>query len=128
MIFERVSLSGAWRETDSVSCKPSSERRRMPGTSPQVEREMCRIPMFMLSGGFTSSRKRITASKLSSGSPMPISTMFEIVSPESSCENSTWSSSSAGVSRRTRPPSVDAQNLHPIGQPTSDEMHTVFPW
>ena len=31
MIRLLVSLSGAWRDTDSVSCNPSSARRRMPG-------------------------------------------------------------------------------------------------
>ena len=59
---------------------------------------------------------------------MPIRTILEIGSPESIWLNSTWSRSSEGLSLRTSPPSVDAQNLQPIRQPTSEEMHTVLPW
>ena len=80
----------------------------------------------MPSGLFTSSRKRITLSKLSSGSPMPIRTMWEISRPESSWVNSTSSSISWGSRRRTRPPMV-AQKAQPMRQPTSEEMHTVLP-
>ena len=44
---------------------------------------MFRIPMFTPSGEEMFSRKRMTSSKLSSGSPMPISTMWEMRSPMS---------------------------------------------
>jgi len=89
---------------------------------------MLRIPMLTPSGEVIFSRNFITSSKLSSGSPIPISTILEMGRPESSWEKSTWSRSSDGSSLRTRPPIVDAQNLQPIGQPTSDEMQTVLPW
>ena len=46
----RVALSGAWSETESVSCRFSSASASMPGTTPQVESEMWRIPMFSPSG------------------------------------------------------------------------------
>ena len=41
----------------------------------QVDRLICRMEIFIPSGLFTSSRKRSTLSRLSRGSPMPISTM-----------------------------------------------------
>ena len=97
------------------------------GTRPQVLRLMWRMEIFMPSGWFTSSRKRMTLSKLSSGSPMPMSTMWEMGRPESICVNSTSSSISKGSKRRTSPPMVDAQKAQPMRQPTSVEMQTVFP-
>ena len=89
---------------------------------------MWRIPMCSPSGLLTSSRNRRTLSRLSRGSPIPISTILETSSPESSWVNSTWSSISEAVSRRTSPPRVEAQNLQPMAQPTSEEMQTVLPW
>ena len=88
---------------------------------------MCRMEICIPSGLFTSSRKRITLSKLSSGSPMPMSTIWEMGWPESTCVNRTWSSISNGSSRRTKPPRVDAQKAQPMRQPTSVEMQTVLP-
>ena len=88
------------------------------GTTPQVEREMCRMPMFCPSGWFTSSRKRRTLSRLSIGSPMPIKTMLETGSPESFWTKITWSSISPGVRSRTLPAMVEAQKAQPIRQPT----------
>ena len=88
---------------------------------------MCRMEIFMPSALLTSSKNRITLSKLSSGSPIPISTMWLTGKPESIWVNSTWSSISKGSSLRTRPPKVDAQKAQPIAQPTSVEMQTVFP-
>ena len=58
---------------------------------------------------------------------MPMSTMWEMGKPESNWVKSTWSSISAGSSRRTRPPRVEAQKAQPIRHPTSVEMHTVLP-
>ena len=87
---------------------------------PQVDREICRIPMFSPSGWFTRVRNFITVSKLSSGSPIPMSTMLEMV-------NSTWSIISAGVRFRTFPARVEAQKAQPMRQPTWQEIHTVFP-
>ena len=113
MIFERVSSSGACSDTESVSCISRSARSSKRSISPQVESEMWRMPMFAPSGLFTSSRKRMTLSKLSSGSPMPMSTMFDIVFPESSCENKTSSNISDGSRFRTSPPIVEAQNAQP---------------
>ena len=95
---------------------------------PQVDREMCRIPMFSPSGWFTSSRNRSTLSRLSMGSPMPISTILEMGAPESFWVKITWSSISPGVKSRTFPAMVDAQKAQPIRQPTWEEMQTVFPW
>ena len=59
---ERSTSLGAWSETESVSCSLSSSSRRIMGTSPQVEREICRIPMFSPSGWLTSRRKVMTFS------------------------------------------------------------------
>ena len=55
---------------------------------------------------------------------MPMSTMLEIGSPESSWVKSTWSKISDGARRRTKPAWVEAQKTHPILQPTSVEMQT----
>ena len=59
------------------------------GTRPQVERLICCIEIFIPSGLFTSSKKRNTLARLSSGSPMPISTIWDTGSPESTWVNST---------------------------------------
>ena len=79
----RMSLLGAWREAERVSWSFFSASWSIFGTRPQVERLMFRIPMFTPSGDEMFSRKRMTSSKLSSGSPMPISTMWEMRSPMS---------------------------------------------
>ena len=50
MMRERVSSSGACRETDRVNCKLSSASLSNFSVSPQVESEMWRIPMFIPSG------------------------------------------------------------------------------
>ena len=84
--------------------------------------------MFSPSGWFTISRNFSTASRLSIGSPMPISTMLEMGAPESFWTKITCSSSSPGVRSRTFPAMVDAQKAQPIRQPTWEEMQTVFPW
>ena len=113
MIFDLVSSSGACSETDSVSCRSRSASASNFSVIPQVDSDMCRMPIFIPCGWFTSSRKRMTLSKLSSGSPMPIRTILDIGLPESSCENSTSSSISDGSRQRTRPPMVEAQNAQP---------------
>ena len=92
-----------------------------------MDREICRIPMFSPSGWFTRVRNFITVSKLSSGSPIPMSTMLEMGAPLSSWVNSTWSIISAGVRFRTFPARVEAQKAQPMRQPTWQEIHTVFP-
>ena len=89
---------------------------------------MCLMPMSIPCGQLTSCRNFTTLSKLSSGSPMPISTMFDIFSPESFSENMTSSSISPGSRLRTSPPMVEAQKAQPWRQPTCVEMHTVLPW
>ena len=81
MILDRVSSSGAWRDTDSVNCNPYRASLSILSTRPQVDREMWRMPMFIPSGWFTRVRNRITVSKLSRGSPMPMSTMLEMGAP-----------------------------------------------
>ena len=86
------------------------------------------MPMFIPSGWFTSSRNRSTLSRLSMGSPIPISTMLETSAPESIWVKSTWSSISAGVKSLTFPAMVEAQKAQPIRHPTWEEMHTVLPW
>ena len=88
---------------------------------------MCRMLMLRPSGWLMSSRNRMTVSKLSSGSPMPINTMCETGRPDSFSENSTSFSISEGVRFRTSPPMVEAQKAHPCRQPTCEEMQTVFP-
>ena len=70
----------------------------------------------------------MTLSKLSNGSPIPMSTMLEIFRPLSRSEESTSSSISDGSRFRIRPPIVEAQKAHPCRQPTCEEMQTVLPW
>ena len=79
----RISLLGACSDTDRVSCSFFSASMSILGTRPQVDRLMLRMPMLTPSGEVIFSRKRITSSKLSSGSPMPMSTMWEMRSPMS---------------------------------------------
>ena len=73
-------------------------------------------------------RNFMTLSKLSSGSPMPMSTMFEMGRPDSFCENMTSSRISEGSRPLIRPPMVEAQKAQPWRQPTCVEMQTVLPW
>ena len=49
----------------------------MPSTNPQVDKDTWRIPMETAPGSPSISRNRVTWSKLSSGSPIPIKTMDE---------------------------------------------------
>ena len=46
MVRDRIWSLGACREIESVRGICSSFRRRMPGTTPQVDREIWRIPMW----------------------------------------------------------------------------------
>ena len=78
-------MSGACSDTDSVSCRCRFASSSIFGTKPQVDRLMLRIPMLTPSGQEMISRKSITLSKLCSGSPMPIRTMWDTRSPVSFC-------------------------------------------
>ena len=68
---------------DRVSWSLRSASRSIWGTMPQVDRLMLRIPMLTPSGDEIRERNFITWSKLSSGSPMPMRTMWEMRSPMS---------------------------------------------
>ncbi len=75
----RTSRSGsraAWSETASVNCGPSAVRRRIPGTTPDVETVMWRAPSPNRRRSFSASMAASTRSRLSSGSPMPMNTML----------------------------------------------------
>ena len=125
MIFERVSSSGAWSDTDKVNCKLRSASLSNFSVIPQVDSDMCLMPMFMPSAWLTSCRNLITLSKSIRISIM--STMCPIFRPDSFSENMTSSSISPASRLRTRPPMVDAQKAQPWRQPTWVEIQTLLP-
>ena len=90
--------------------------------------------MLMLSpsGAFNRCKNLTTLSKLSKGSPLPMSTIFDTFSSPSCSASLFTQRTSASISpgRRflTLPSSVDAQNAHPIAQPTCVDMQTVLPY
>ena len=85
MILERVSLSGAWRDTDSVSCSSSSASRPNAGPRGRRWRGRCAASRCSCPSGLVDQLQRTAAPcrRLSSGSPMPMSTMLEMGRPES---------------------------------------------
>ena len=44
MSMSRSASFGAWSETESSNWMPSAASRAKPGTTPQVDRVMCRAP------------------------------------------------------------------------------------
>ena len=74
---------GACGGREGCSCRFRPSSRSIWGTMPQVDRLMLRIPMLTPSGDEIRERNFITWSKLSSGSPMPMRTMWEMRSPMS---------------------------------------------
>ena len=97
------------------------------GTIPQVETVRFRWLMFSPFSSVRSSMNLSRLSKLSIGSPVPITTTFATLSPVSLVIRYIWSNISDGVSPRTSPSNVDAQNRQPIRQPTCEEMQTELP-
>ena len=81
MILERVSLSGAWRETESVSCSPSSARRRSPASRRRWTGRYAACRCSARPGGSPAPETAARCPGCPCGSPMPISTMLEIVQP-----------------------------------------------
>ncbi len=124
---ERIPFVGACRLTESVRPSFFCASFSIMGTRPQVERLMLRMPMFTPCGQEMIDRKSITLSKLSSGSPMPISTMCETRSPVSAMTAYISPAISPAVRFRTRPPCVEAQKRHPMRQPTCVDTHTELP-
>ena len=57
-----------------------------------------------------------------------MSTIFDILSPESRCAASIWASISDAVSEREKPLLPVAQKVQPILQPTCVDMQTDVPW
>lgn len=76
-------LSAAWSEMESVSWSFFFISSSIFGTTPQVESDILRIERLRPFSSVTSSMKRMTLSKLSSGSPMPMSTICDTLSPSS---------------------------------------------
>ena len=58
---------------------------------------------------------------------MPIITILEIFSPVSFSAAKICSKISAAERLRTLPPIVEAQNAHPMAQPTWVDTHSVLP-
>ena len=133
----RIPSLGACRETQSVTRSPVSVSARMRPGRPQVDTDTCRMLMFSPPGSPSILRKVTTLSKLSSGSPLPISTTLSTGrrsglmarAPRTYAPAATTSPSiSKGARSRTFPPRPDAQKAQPIAQPTCVETHSVFPY
>ena len=65
---------------------------------------------------------------MSNGSPQPMTTTWEILTPASLDAAYTCWTISPAERFRTRPPRVEAQKRHPILQPTCDEMQREYPY
>ena len=132
----RTSSVVAWKLT--ASRQPISVAvRAISGTTPLVDRVMRRRPRAMPSLSITTFIASRTFSKLYSGSPMPMSTMFEISrvstlgtpltghSPRSSRASMTWPTISAAVRLRTSFCVPVWQKEQVSVHPTCEEMHSV---
>mmetsp|Transcript_29603 Transcript_29603/g.74030 ORF Transcript_29603/g.74030 Transcript_29603/m.74030 type:complete len:259 (-) Transcript_29603:69-845(-) len=114
----------SWSERFSSAQR--SANLRISGTRPTVEMVMWREPIpRSLRIRRTAS---ITASKLRNGSPIPMKTTLLSRSPRdlsSMAKRAACSKISSEVSWREKPICPVAQKVHPIAQPTCDEMHAV---
>ena len=89
---------------------------------------MCRAPRPNRRGSLSAATASRTRSRFSSGSPMPMNTMFVSRLPSSASDRAawrTWSRISAVSRSRSKPSSPVAQNGQPTAQPACDEMHSV---
>ena len=97
MIRERVSLSGAWRDTDSVSCRSSSASRvdaRHHAAGGQADMPHADVQPVGMVHQLAESAARCP--DCPAARRCPSARCWRSGSPESSWVNSTWSSISAG--------------------------------
>ena len=106
---------------------PISASLFISGTKPQLDTVTFLWLMFSPFSSVSISMNLTRLSKLSSGSPVPITTTFDTRSPVIFWMLYICDSISDAVRFLTSPPMVDAQNLQPIRQPTWDDMHTELP-
>ena len=66
-------------------------------------------------------------SKLSKGSPVPMTTILDILTSAAFCISYICSSISPEVRSLTFPPMPEAQKAHPILHPTCEDMHAEYP-
>ena len=121
--FDAFSETASLPRTDCVPCS------RILGTTPAVETVMRRWGMPTPRGSARSRVARITARKLSRGSPIPIITTFSgrrrSRRPCARPSTTTCATISPAVKLRSSPISAVKQNLQSTGQPTCVEMHRV---
>ena len=99
----------------------------LDGYFKETGHENVNMPMFIPEGELTSLRKRTTLSKLSSGSPMPMSTRWFTGFPAALSLTMNSSSISQAFRFRFLPPMVEAQKLQPMAQPTWVDMQRELP-
>ena len=131
MICERISSLGALMLMAMPSLRQPgwaicSQRRARPSALPTVLTMMLvmgtHAPLWSVRMAIDS----ITASTLSSGSPMPMKTMFLTVACRSWVAANHWPTISGAVSERTSPIWAVSQKPHPMAQPTWLETHSVW--
>ena len=106
--------------TARVNWGPRAVSRRIPGTTPEVDTVMWRAPSPNRWRSFSASIAASTLSRLRSGSPIPMNTMFVSRCPSASSRRAAsraWSTISAASRSRVNPSSPVAQNGHPTAQP-----------
>ena len=97
------------------------------GTRPQLDTVIFLWLRFLPSLDVSMVIKSTRLSKLSRGSPVPITTTLETFSPVILSMLYICSSISDTVRFLTSPDNVDAQNLQPIRHPTWEDIHTELP-
>ena len=95
------------------------------GTKPLVEILICLAPIFNPFGLFIIFTAFITLSKLSSGSPIPINTILEILMFSSCSTAKICSTISPLVKLLTNLIPVEAQNLQPILHPICEDTQML---
>ena len=129
MMRARVASSVAFSDSARLHGRRSSIMRRMPGTWPTVDSVTRRGEKASPLGSVAMRTKRATASKLCSGSPMPISTRLRGRWPCSRSAASTCATISSVVRLRSSPPRAVRQKAQSIAQPTCVDTHWVSrPW
>ena len=126
--FLRISSVGECNDIASVICSLISASSYILGTRPQVDTVKFLALILSPFSSVRSFSNLIKLSKLSKGSPDPITTTLDTLFPVSDCILYIWSSISDGYRFLASPSRVEAQNRQPILQPACDEIHTESPW
>ena len=130
MILFLISSFGACKDKAKLVCIPNLPYSIIPFGRPQVETVICLAPIPSPNGLLAIRIKSMTLSKLSKGSPVPMTLIWVTDSPLSS---NIWliSINSPTISEVSNPRfffnKPEAQKAHPIEQPTSLETQIGHP-